>query len=105
MLDCPIELSLFICIPYYLYFEQDSKWKKIGEYSGRTDQLSFTRDVIFPGRTTAPKVGSGKIIYTVAAFFPKDQRLGALSELGMKWVCIADFWQFFQWSTNLVTEG
>eukprot|EP00112_Aurelia_sp_Birch-Aquarium-sp1_P017721 Seg4137.2 transcript_id=Seg4137.2/GoldUCD/mRNA.D3Y31 product="Glutamate receptor 3.1" protein_id=Seg4137.2/GoldUCD/D3Y31 len=63
----------------------DSKWKTIGGYSGHANRISFTQDPIFPGGTTVPIIGAGKVMYNVAAFFPKDPKLGPLAELGHAW--------------------
>ena len=53
-------------------------------YTG--ENIQFTEDPLFPGGTTIPNVSAGKVIYKIAAFFPKNRHLGALSELGEFWV-------------------
>jgi len=63
----------------------DGNWLTIGKYRSSKQTISFFKDPIFPGGTTLPLVGAGKIIYKVAAFFPKHRLLGPLSDLGLLW--------------------
>ena len=58
----------------------------IGKYETEKSMVQFTKDPIFPGGSTLPSVKAGKVIYKVAAFFPKHRVLGALSDLGKIWV-------------------
>ena len=58
----------------------------IGGYSGHVEQVFFTQEPTFPGGSTVPLIGAGKVIYKIAAFFPKHVKLGPLAELGHIWV-------------------
>lgn len=63
----------------------DAKWKTIGKFTDDNKYIQFITDPIFPGGTTIPVVGAGKVRYQVAAFLPKNKKLGSLAELGQLW--------------------
>ena len=49
--------------------------------------IDFIADPIFPGGGTLPVLSTGKVIYEVAAFLPKSNKLDELAEVGKLWVC------------------
>ena len=71
------------------------QWKHVAEFTvttnnedGQTSEvLRYLKNPLFPGGHIVPVIGAGKVVYKIAAFFPKDSRLGALSDLGKYWVC------------------
>ena len=69
-----------------MFYFQDGDWIHIGKYETEKNIIQFTKDPIFPGGSTLPSGKAGKVIYKVAAFFPKHRVLGALSDLGKIWV-------------------
>jgi hypothetical protein len=66
------------------------KWQSYAEVTvpKNTAKIQWVKlkNPIFPGGQIVPVVGAEKMIYKVAAFFPKDSRLGSLSDLGKLWV-------------------
>ena len=68
------------------------RWKHVAEFSvlkegAGKEVLLYLKNPLFPGGHIVPVIGAGKVVYKIAAFFPKDDRLGALSDLGKYWVC------------------
>lgn len=74
------------------------KWQAYAEVTVPQNSATILwtklKNPIFPGRQIVPIVGAEKMIYKVAAFFPKDSRLGSLSDLGKLWVSLIRFFSY-----------